>query len=409
MQDAERLVEGVWGYRGLRGPQRTAIAATLHGRDCLAVLPTGGGKSLCYQVPAILLPHLTLVVSPLISLMQDQVGALRARGVAAAYLSSTQTPAVQAAVRRLIQTGPLRLLYVAPERLESLPGLLGSRPLSLLAVDEAHCISEWGHDFRPHYRRIGKLRTILGEPPTIALTATATPATRVDIRRVLRLRRPVEVITSFDRPNLHFTVQRAATETERFAELKRLLRDRREGSVIVYAPTKNRTDGIAKVLRWQGFPAAPYHAGLPGAARRALLRRFLSGEIRIMVATTAFGMGIDKPDVRLVVHMGIPSRPEAYYQEAGRAGRDGQPSRCMLLWREPDLALAGHFARRQAPTGRPADRAQIQAAEQALAAMRTYVTTRRCRRAVLLEYLGEKLERCSGCDRCGSRAGDGGR
>jgi len=398
---AEALVRSVWGYSGFRGPQRRCVAAVLRGRDCLAVLPTGGGKSLCYQVPALLLPHLTLVVSPLISLMQDQVAALRARGVAAAYLSSTQTPAVQAAVRRLIQTGPLRLLYLAPERLETLPRLLGSRRVSLLAVDEAHCISEWGHDFRPHYRRIGQVRALLGGPPTIALTATATPGTRADIRQVLGLRRPVEVVTSFDRPNLHFAVQRTKGEGERFAELNRLLRRNADGSIIVYAPTKNGTDGIAKVLRWQGLPAAPYHAGLPGSARRALLRRFLSGEIRIMVATTAFGMGIDKPDVRLVVHMGIPSRPEAYYQEAGRAGRDGRPSRCVLLWREQDLALAAHFARRE-PAGAPAPaaRAQVEAAQRALATMRTYVSSRRCRRAVLLEYLGEKLGRCAGCDRC---------
>jgi ATP-dependent DNA helicase RecQ len=380
------------------------VAAVLHGRDCLAILPTGGGKSLCYQVPALLLPSLTLVVSPLISLMQDQVAALRARGVAAAYLSSTQTPAVQAAVRRLIRTGPLSLLYVAPERLETLPSLLQDRAASLLAVDEAHCISEWGHDFRPHYRRIGELRALLGAPPTIALTATATPETRSDIRQVLGLPHPVEVVTSFDRPNLHFAVQRMGSETARFAELRRLLRDGTGGSVIVYAPTKNRTDGIAKVLRWQGFPAAPYHAGLPGGARRALLRRFLSGEIRVMVATTAFGMGIDKPDVRLVVHMGVPSRPEAYYQEAGRAGRDGHPSRCVLLWREPDLTLAAHFARRKGPAGTPAARAQLNAAERALATMRTYVTGRRCRRAVLLEYLGEKLGRCAGCDRCDGSA-----
>lgn len=400
---ADAMVRSVWGYSGLRGPQRRCVAAVLRGMDCLAVLPTGGGKSLCYQVPALLLPHLTLVISPLISLMQDQVAALRARRVAAAYLSSTQTPAVQAAVRRLIRTGPLSLLYVAPERLQTLPALLQDRKVSLLAVDEAHCISEWGHDFRPHYRRIGAFRARLGAPPTIALTATATPSTRADIRLALGLRRPVEVITSFDRPNLHFAVRRTREEPERFAELNRLLRSPgAQGSTIVYTPTRNRADGIAKVLRWQGLPAAPYHAGLPGAARRALLRRFQSGEIRVMVATTAFGMGIDKPDVRLVVHMGIPSRPEAYYQEAGRAGRDGQPSRCVLLWREQDLILAAHLARRKAAAGmEPARAPHVEAARRALSAMRTYVSTRRCRRAVLLEYLGERLTRCSGCDRCG--------
>jgi ATP-dependent DNA helicase RecQ len=377
------------------------VAAALRGRDCLAVLPTGGGKSLCYQVPGLLLPHLTLVVSPLISLMQDQVAALRARGVAAAYLSSTQTPTVQAAVRDLVKAGSLRLLYVAPERLQSLPGILGSRPVSLLAVDEAHCISEWGHDFRPHYRRLGAVRAGLETPPTIALTATATPQTQDDICTVLRLRQPVRVMTSFDRPNLHFAVRHVATEPARFTELSRLLRGAADGSIIVYVPTRNRADGIANVLRWHGFSAAPYHAGLPGTARRALLRRFLSGHIRIIVATTAFGMGIDKPDVRLVVHLGVPSRPEAYYQEAGRAGRDGRRSQCVLLWREHDLALTAHFARAKGTTGGAAAAAQIQAAQRALVTMRTYVSTRRCRRAVLLGYLGEKLARCSGCDRCG--------
>jgi ATP-dependent DNA helicase RecQ len=304
--------------------------------------------------------------------------------------------AVQAAVRE----GRVRLLYAAPERLASLPRLLGRRLVSLLAVDEAHCISEWGHDFRPHYRALGRLRSALGSPPTIALTATATPGTRRDIATVLRLQRPVEVVTSFDRPNLRFAVARMDTEPDRYAMLSRLLRGVPRGSGIVYVPTKNRADGIARVLRWHGHRAAPYHAGLPGPARRALLQRFLAGDIRIMVATTAFGMGIDKPDVRLVVHVGIPSRPESYYQEAGRAGRDGQASQCVLLWRDSDLRLAAHFAR-PGSAGTGTDRAaHREAARRGLATMREYVTTRRCRRAVLLGYLGEQLVRCAGCDRC---------
>jgi ATP-dependent DNA helicase RecQ len=217
---------------------------------------------------------------------------------------------------------------------------------------------------------------------------------------VLRLRQPVRVTTSFDRPNLHFAVRPVPTEPARFTELSRLLRGVADGSMIVYVPTRNRADGIATVLRWHGFPAAPYHAGLPGSARRALLRRFLAGQIRIIVATTAFGMGIDKPDVRLVVHLGVPSRPEAYYQEAGRAGRDGRRSRCVLLWREPDLPLAAHFAGAKGTAENASAAAQLEAARRALATMRAYVSTRRCRRRVLLEYLGEKLARCAGCDRC---------
>jgi len=405
LDGAERILRGVWGYADFKPPQRRAITAALHGRDCLAVLPTGGGKSLCYQVPALLLPGLTLVVSPLISLMQDQVAALRARGVAAAYLSSTQTPELQAAVREATRAGRIRLLYVAPERLKTLPRILGDRTVSLLAVDEAHCISEWGHDFRPHYRRLGQLRGTLGSPPTIALTATATPETRADICTVLGLRRPVLVVTSFDRPNLHFAVARLESEPARFSALVTLLRGVTQGSAIVYVPTKNRADGIAKVLRWQGFSAAPYHAGLPGPARRALLKRFLDAEIRVMVATTAFGMGIDKPDVRLVVHVGVPARPESYYQEAGRAGRDGQPARCVLLWRDHDLELAARLARGHSSPGNPASITHAQAARRGLMTMRRYVTTRQCRRAVLLAYLGEQLERCAGCDRCGVDGG----
>jgi ATP-dependent DNA helicase RecQ len=337
-------------------------------------------------VPALLLPNLTLVVSPLISLMQDQVAALRRRGIAAAYLSSTQKPEVRSAVRDALTAGRLKLLYVAPERLESI--LNGTRlPVSLLAVDEAHCISEWGHEFRPHYRAIGRHRVTLDSPPTVALTATATPATRADIIRVLGLERPVTVGQSFDRPNLTFTVERCRDEPERaqraVAELRAV-----QGTAIVYVPTRNRADGFAAILRHYGLAAAPYHAALPPDARRALLGRFLDGSIRIMVATNAFGMGIDKPDVRLVLHLGIPSRPESYYQEAGRAGRDGAPAWCKLLWTKRDLVLMRRLA-----GGGPAAAAGLET-------MRAYVHTRRCRRRVLLAYLGETLRRCAGCDRC---------
>jgi ATP-dependent DNA helicase RecQ len=399
----ERVLRSVWGYSALRQPQRRAVLAALSGRDALVVLPTGGGKSLCYQVPALALPGLTLVVSPLISLMQDQVAALRRRGVAAAYLSSAQPATVRARVRAAVRAGGLRLLYVAPERLAELPRLLRGRPLSLLAVDEAHCISEWGHDFRPHYRRIGRWRAALGRPPTIALTATATPATRQDILRVLGLTRPVLVTASFDRPNLFLGARRLAGEPERFAALEARLAAV-PGCAIVYVPTRNRADGIAKVLRWRGTAAAPYHAGLPPAARRALLRRFLDGAVRVMVATSAFGMGIDKPDVRLVAHLGVPARPEAYYQEAGRAGRDDRPARCELLWCDHDLERAGHPGRAAAPPGSGGAAAPwAAAARHGLETMHRYVTTTHCRRRVLLGYLGEKMGRCTGCDRCGNR------
>jgi ATP-dependent DNA helicase RecQ len=334
----------------------------------------------------VLRPGLTLVVSPLISLMQDQVAALRKRGIAAAYLSSTQPDAVRASVRDALLADRLKLLYVAPERLPRLVAESRVR-CGFLAVDEAHCISEWGHQFRPHYREIGRHRAALGSPTTLAVTATATPATRADIVTVVGLRNPVTVLQSFDRPNLHFGVRRCDAEPERAARAMAQLRGL-PGTGIVYVPTRNRADGFAALLRRQGFDAAPYHAALPPGARKALLRRFLDGSIRVMVATNAFGMGIDKPDVRLVLHLGIPSRPESYYQEAGRAGRDGAPARCELLWTRKDLVLMRKLA------------GQGPAAAAGLATMRRYVHGRRCRRQVLLEYLGEPGVRCSGCDRC---------
>lgn len=396
IEQAEAVVAEVWGYTSLRPAQRRPILAVLSGRDCLAVLPTGGGKSLCFQVPALLLPGLTIVVSPLISLMQDQVGALRRRGVPAAYLSSTQDAELQKAVWNRARNGHLKLLYVAPERMSRLASQLDPSHISLLAIDEAHCISEWGHDFRPHFRSIGKHRTRLGSPRTIALTATATPATRRDIATVLGFSNHVEVTTSFDRPNLRFEAVRCASEGEKLHRLKLRLRGI-DGTAIVYAPTRNRVDGVAMVLRRWGFNAAPYHAALPAGARRALLRRFLSGDIPVMVATNAFGMGIDKADVRLVAHVGIPARPESYYQEAGRAGRDGEPSVCILYWVKKDLKLARFLSGAHRVSARSQQRAVKMAG---LATMKRYVSGRSCRRQVLLGYLGEPLVNCSGCDRC---------
>ncbi len=399
LEDARVVLQRVWGYPDFRYHQRKAILAAISGRDCLAVMPTGGGKSLCFQVPALCLPTLTVVVSPLISLMQDQVAALRGRGVAAAYLSSTQKPAVQAAVWRAVRNSELKLLYLAPERLGQLACPGAAPPLSLVAVDEAHCISEWGHDFRPHFRALGGHVKALGRPPILALTATATPETRHDVVRVLGLRRPVGILQSFDRPNLRFAATRFDREPQRLAALYDRLRTHREGSTVVYVPTRNRTDGVAALLRRRGFSAAPYHAGLPGSARRALLERFLDGRIQIIVATSAFGMGIDKPDVRLVAHLGLPSRPEAYFQEAGRAGRDGKPARCELLWCPGDVTLAARLARRSsaAPAGGKAHR---KACRRGFDTMRRYLVTRRCRRRLLLAYLGERLRNGSGCARC---------
>ncbi len=399
LSDSRRVLRAVWRYDDFRYHQRRAVLAALGGRDCLAVLPTGGGKSLCFQVPALTLPGLTVVVSPLISLMADQVGALRARGVAAAYLSSTQTREGQAAVGAALAEGRLKLLYVAPERMERLAAELARHPIPLLAIDEAHCISEWGHDFRPHYRALGRHRVTLGSPAAMAVTATATPETQRDIIRVLGLKRPVRIGQSFDRPNLFFSVVRFRDNPGRLGVLAHLLRGVRD-SAIVYVPTRDQTDGVATILKRWGFGALPYHAGLPGTARQRLLERFLEGRVRVMVATNAFGMGIDKPDVRLVAHFGVPPRPEAYFQEAGRAGRDGRPGRCEMLWIPGDLVLARRFSQSNGPGGRGSN-VQREARRRALLTMRRYVATRGCRRRVLLDYLGERLGKCSGCDRCG--------
>jgi len=396
--DAEETLARIWSYPSFRHHQRRAVLAALKGRDCLAVLPTGGGKSLCFQVPALVLPGTTLVVSPLISLMQDQVAALQRRGVAAEYLSSTQPAPDRDRILGALREGTLKLLYVAPERLPSLAKDLARVPIPLLAVDEAHCISEWGHEFRPHYRTIGKYRATLGAPPTIALTGTATRETRDDIVRSLRLRNPVAILRSFDRPNLYFAARRVSGDGERLRLALQLLRDV-EGTAIVYVPTRNQTDGVATVLRRWGIAALPYHAGLPPDGRRALLARFLDGGCRVIVATNAFGMGIDKPDVRLVLHLGVPGRPESYFQEAGRAGRDGKRSACIMLWQNGDLALARRLlasrgeSRRWSRAMRPSDR-------RGFSAMSRYVHARGCRRRILLDYLGEKGASCSGCDRC---------
>jgi len=404
--DAARdMLARVWGYDDFRWAQRRIVVGALRGRDVLAVLPTGGGKSLCFQVPALLLPGTTIVVSPLISLMQDQVAALRRRGVAAGYLSSSQLSHEQRKVWRAYEQGHLKLLYVAPERMAQLVDRRAPLPTPLLAIDEAHCISEWGHDFRPHYRSLGRHRIALGNPPTIALTASATPTTRVDIVRILRMRRVVTAVSSFDRPNLFFSVQRAKDEVTRLRQTAALLK-RHKQTAIVYVPTRNRTDGVTAVLRDWGVPASPYHAGLPSTDRTALLEKFLDGRIRVMVATNAFGMGIDKSDVRFVIHLGIPTRPEAYYQEAGRAGRDGERAWCKLLWLKEDLQLAKSMAAEKPSTRVGNSPAYLRARKAGLDTMRRYVSSRGCRREILLGYLGEEEVRCSGCDRC-VRGGDG--
>ncbi|MEO6445824.1 MAG: RecQ family ATP-dependent DNA helicase, partial [Gemmatimonadaceae bacterium] len=319
------------GIASPRPAQREAFSALSAGRDVLVVLPTGGGKSLCYQLPAACGLSPAIVVSPLIALMKDQVDALRRRGVAAARLAGSAAPPERDRVWSQFESGELALLYVAPEALTSRRTLarLAAVAPRYLAVDEAHCISEWGESFRPAYLALGAVRRALGDPPTIALTATATPRTRRDIARRLALRDPVTILGGFDRPNLQLTAIQVASEDARRQGLARAL-SVNAGPTVIYAPTRRETERWAGACRRQGIAAAAYHAGLPDRERSTIQDDFLADRLSIIVATTAFGMGVDKPDVRRVLHTVPPRSLEAYYQEAGRGGRDGAPAECLL-------------------------------------------------------------------------------
>ncbi len=327
------------------------MRAVLDGRDALGILPTGGGKSVCYQVPALALGGLTLVVSPLISLMEDQVGRAREAGLRAAYLSADQSATVRRDLSAQVAAGAVDALFVAPERLQvpSFVEAVTTADVRLLAVDEAHCISQWGHDFRPSYRRIGQLGRRLS-CPVLALTATATPEVRDDIVGSLALRDPVRVVRSFDRPNLSWSVRGAGIQAERVRMLYGLLRGV-AGTAIVYAPTRRSVETVRDALAARGLRTEAYHAGLEGEERTRVQEAFMEGECRVVVATNAFGMGIDKADVRLVAHTQLPGTLEAYYQEAGRAGRDGEPARCVAFWGKRDRRLAQGFVDRTHPAG----------------------------------------------------------
>lgn len=395
-----------FGLDGFRPGQERLIDDILCGRDCLGIMPTGGGKSLCYQLPALLLPGLTLVVSPLISLMKDQVEALREDGIPAAYLNSSLDTQERREVLAGLGRGGFRLLYIAPERLDSraFSSLAQELEISLVAVDEAHCVSQWGQDFRPSYLAIEPFIASLPRRPVVAaFTATATPAVRDDILRLLRLREADVLVTGFDRPNLFLDVRRPA---DKFAELLRFLRSRPDKSGIVYCATRSAVEQVCAKLREAGFPAVQYHAGLPDAERRRAQEDFQYDRAAVMVATNAFGMGIDKSNVSYVVHYNMPKSLEAYYQEAGRAGRDGSPADCLLLYSPSDIITARFLIEhsgeneelgadeREALRRRDMDR---------LNSMVEYCRTGGCLRGCILGYFGqEHPESCGACANCRS-------
>ncbi|MEZ6197009.1 MAG: ATP-dependent DNA helicase RecQ [Planctomycetota bacterium] len=336
------ILQERFGHAALRPGQERALAPVLSGRDALVVMPTGSGKSLCYQLPGLVENGTTIVVSPLISLMKDQVDGLRQRGIAAAALNSSLDAETARATVGAAMRGELDFLYVAPERLalDSFVGMARGMEIARVAVDEAHCASQWGHDFRPDYLRIGNFLDAIGRPPTVALTATATPEVREDIERILGLRDPARVVTGFDRPNLAFVVRRASTRNDKAARLREALAEVRDGAAIIYAASRKNAERVAAEVDGD---CLVYHAGLDPATRHEVQERFASGEADLIAATNAFGMGIDRADVRLVVHWDLPGSLEAYYQEAGRAGRDGAPARALLLFGEGDTRLQEFF------------------------------------------------------------------
>jgi ATP-dependent DNA helicase RecQ len=389
------ILKQTFGFASFRPLQEEIIRDALDGRDVFALLPTGGGKSLCFQLPALVKPGLVVVVSPLIALMKDQVDALRASGVAATFLNSSIETAESRSRLRGLHQGEYRLLYVAPERL-MLSGFLDDLRnwrVNLIAVDEAHCVSEWGHDFRPEYRQLSKLRDLFPKVPMMALTATATERVRTDIIKHLRLREPGRYEASFNRPNLTYRVLAKAKPYEQTLEF---VRGRPRESGIVYCQSRKSTEILAERLNADGVRAQPYHAGLTPEERSRNQELFLRDEVRVICATIAFGMGINKPNVRFVIHYDLPKNVEGYYQETGRAGRDGLPAECLLLFSAGDVVKQRRFVDEKP------DPAEQQVARDQLQRMVHYAESSGCRRRELLGYFGEEFEadNCGGCDSC---------
>lgn len=405
-QAALEALTRYFGYDSFRPGQQGIVEALLAGRDVLGVMPTGAGKSVCYQIPAALSPGATLVISPLISLMRDQVDALNDLGLPAAFINATQTPDEQAMVFAQAAAGQIKLLYVAPERLETgrFRDFAARTPISLIAVDEAHCVSQWGQDFRSSYLGIGDFIAGLPQrPPVGAFTATATERVRRDIVGLLGLRNPAVTVTGFDRPNLYFDVVKLETKYKA-AWVARYVADHPDESGIVYCATRKTTEALADTLNQMGHPAVAYHGGMSPDAREAAQRDFITDKVPVVVATNAFGMGIDKSNVRYVIHHNLPESIEAYYQEAGRAGRDGEPSRCTLLWNESDIVTRRRLLDNDYENERltPEEQEIVrQSKRRLLDGMVGYCRTTDCLHRYMTRYFGQELS-----SNAGSTAGE---